>query len=845
MGRFLDPGIIQELEEQTKLKLDFFRPDSPDLSRKDSDAILDLKGPGRFLVRSAGDDTVNGFSLVRDIYNRPALVLKMEMPRDIYNQGVIALRHNLIYLLIVGIVFGLVILLLMERRIISRIASLSNQVTRIKKNKDVSEKISMDGFDELSKLSIDINEMLTGIEKAQKDLKESEKFSNNILSSITNGLFVLNKEFQVVLWNPAMEKISNVSKDKVIKIESKKLWDFFPHVKDVGTDKLLQRAMAGETILNQENPFYLPDGKSGFTSESFIPLKNFDGRIKGIIGVVRDITERKRAEEVLRKSEEFGFSLLNNSPNPIAVINLDTSLRFVNPALEKLTGFSSKEIIGTKPPYPWWQDELRAKMDKDFQASVQEGADKLEEFFQKKNGEQFWVEITFTPVTCDGEFKYYLTNWVDITERKRTEESLVKAKEAAQAANRAKSRFLATISHELRTPLNGIMGLLHLIETTPLDQEQKEYVEISLNSSQGLLTIINDILSISQVEAGRIKIVEREFNLSDIVHSVIEAFKHQVAQKGVMVYCDIEESIPDILVGDGGRIRQILFNLVGNSVKFTEQGEVRVEASLLPVGDHGDNVGLLFSVSDTGMGIPDDRLEHVFEAFTQVDNSDTRRFQGTGLGLGIVKEFVGLMYGTIALESEEGVGTTVYFTVKVKRPGPLPKERRTALERRRTYAPITPSPSLPAERQPESSSERRITRGRRKTDMSFVSFMVLLVEDDPVSRISAMRMLEKIGHTVTAVRNGKEALAALEKDRFDVVFMDVQMPVMDGVEATEKIRSAKFASFDPNIPIVALTAHAMEGDKEKFLKAGMDLYIAKPMDMDELAGVLARIIPRR
>jgi|GEM_PF-883971 len=654
-------------------------------------------------------------------------------------------------------------------------------------------------------------------------------------------------------------------------------------------------------------------------------------------GTHLDITERKRAEEVLRESEEFGLSLLNNSPNPIMVINPDTSIRFMNPALEKLTGFSPREVIGTKPPYPWWPDGLRDKITRDFQKAVQEGAHRLEELFQKKNKERFWVEITFTTITRDGGIKYYLGSWVDITERKQAERALVEAekkyrmlfenapmgivlstpdgryldvnpqhtrmfgytspkemmedvtdigrqlyvdpgkreeckriverdggvldfevlsrrkdgsifwtsrnvhatrddsgktrilqaivhditerkqaeetlkqaKEAAEAANRAKGEFLATMSHELRTPLNGVMGMLQLIRITPLDTEQKDYVETALESGKGLLSVINDILDLSRIEAGGFGLVEESFDLPEMLRTIIESFRHQAGERGIRLYCDMDENIPDALVCDGSRIRQILFNLVGNSLKFTEQGEVRAEASFLASGT-GGNPRLLFSVSDTGIGIPEDMLEYIFEPFTQADGSHTRKYQGAGLGLGIVKRLVSLMGGEISVESEEGVGTKIYFFVGVKLPEPLPEGPEALL------AP-------------------------RQGDVSTPSLKVLVAEDNPVSRMLAIKLLKALGHAATAVGDGEEALAALEKDRFDVVLMDVQMPVMDGVDATRAIRNSMSGNFDPEIPVIALTAHAMKGDRETFLEAGMNDYIAKPVSMEDLAEVLAGV----
>ena len=392
----------------------------------------------------------------------------------------------------------------------------------------------------------------------------------------------------------------------------------------------------------------------------------------------------------------------------------------------------------------------------------------------------------------------------DVTERHQVQQALIQAKEMAESANRAKSEFLANISHEVRTPLNGIMGMLQLAMQSTVPPELEDYLRTALESSRNLLRVLNDVLDFTKVDAGKMELLDREFDLDDLLSQAVNFFKALALDKKIRLVLSAQRNLGRF-VGDEGRLRQILFNLMGNALKFTDHGSVTLEA--WPVGEKDGITRILFTVRDDGIGIPEDKLAYVFESFTQVDGTYSRRYQGTGLGLPIVRRLVTLMGGNISVESMEGAGTTISFTL-----------------------PLREAPALLASAVKQAP--------RLVTDVRPLA--VLVVEDDTVNMTMARRMLEKMGHTVVCACNGIAALECLQAPGIDVVLMDIQMPEMDGIEATSLIRNdPRFIPY-AQVPIIALTAHAMAGDKEKFLSRGMDAYLSKPFDHTRLRELLHR-----
>lgn len=519
------------------------------------------------------------------------------------------------------------------------------------------------------------------------------------------------------------------------------------------------------------------------------------------------INENKAIEAHLRE-----LSLVaSESDNAIFICNHEGYIEWVNKAFTTISGYSPDEIIGTRAEV-LSPNNISTGLDPSSKRFEEMLAERKSVRYENENitkqGVRYWIITTLSPIFDDqGNLHKVIAMDVDVTKIKRSEIAMQKAKELAEASEKAKQLFLANMSHEIRTPMNAIIGFTELLQETNLDPEQKESLEAIKSSGENLLVLINDILDLAKIEANQIEFESIPFNIRDLAHGVCKMFTPKAASKNLNCELNIHEDIPEYLIGDPYRLNQIFINILSNAIKFTHVGSVTFSIDCEPIND--SEVLLKFFIQDTGIGIPPHKQHLVFSNFTQASEGITRKFGGTGLGLSIVKQLVSHQNGTIELQSVENEGSIFSVAIPYK---------------------------IASEDEAQSSKLRNTNHQNTLINRGVKGKLILIVEDNPVNQLLATRILTKLGYEIEVAENGKIAVEKTKNKLFDVILMDLQMPDLDGFQATTIIRTK--GNLNNQTPIIAMTAHVLPGEKERCIKSGMNNYISKPFATKELNALI-------
>ncbi|MFH1113107.1 MAG: response regulator [Pseudomonadota bacterium] len=786
----------------------------------------------------------------------------------------------------------------------------------------------------------------SGNTAAEAALRETEERYHVLVENSHEGILVA-REGRHRFVNPAAAGIWGYSEETLL---SRPITEFMhPDDRAMVLDRSLRRARGEELPNRYAHRIVTEDGETRWVEVNSAAI-SWEGK-PAVLVFATDVTERKRMEEAIKERDRQYHSLVENSFDGIMVTK-GTRIIFVNSQLCRMLGYAKEEMVGMDywPLFDMDSQDVVTQRALAGMHGESELSSNHEVKLRRRDGSVFDAEVISRAIETQGSPGVQV--WIkDITVRKQAEQALIEARNVAEQASRSKSEFLANMSHEIRTPMNGILGMTELALSTELTAEQREYLDAVKVSAGSLLGLIEDILDFSKIEAGKLDLMHTTFSLRDSLADTMTMLSSQAHKKGLELTYDIPFDVPDILVGDPGRLRQIFVNLVGNSIKFTQEGEVDITLELESETD--EHAVLHFTVRDTGIGVSQEKQQKIFEAFEQADGSTTRKYGGTGLGLAITRRLVNMMGGRVWVESEQDKGSLFHFTVSFGlQPASsevgLPEQainlegvsvlvvddnttNRRILEKTLLHWKMIPTvvaggaaalealqeahkqrtpfrlmltdcmmpemdgfelietinqdpgistPTIimltsAGERgdasrclslgvaayllkpvgqsvllltiakvlqSPSETEERKALVTRHSIRESTKRLRILLAEDNLVNRKLATKLLEKMGHCVSAAENGKKALEAMEQGGFDLVMMDVQMPVMDGFEAVKIIRNREQGT-GTHVPIVAMTAHAMKGDRERCLEAGMDGYVSKPIDLQELYDAIEKLFP--
>ena len=641
--------------------------------------------------------------------------------------------------------------------------------------------------------------------RAEEELARQQELLSVTLTSIGDAVISSDTRLRVTFLNPVASNLTGWTREEAAGCPVSAVFRIINEKTRSPAEDVVALALREKRIIQlvDDTALVAKDGREIPVEDSAAPILDAAGEVVGVVLVFHDVTAKRQAQKALWESEER-FRLLVEGVKDHAIFMLDPEGRVAtwNPGAQHLKGYTAQEIVGRNCSQFYTKEDVAAgKPRHDLAVAAERGQYAEEGWRVRKDGSRFWAAVTITALRdAAGALRGFAKITRDMSERKQVEEELRRAKESAEEASRSKGLFLANISHELRTPMNAILGMIDIALPRAADATVRDCLETAQASADLLLTLLNDLLDTSKIEEGKLSLESAPFSLRRTLDQTSRVLSARAEEKGLSFRCRIPEETPDALVGDRTRLQQVLINLAGNAIKFTERGEVEVAVS---ASTHGCEATLDFIVRDTGIGIPRSRMDRLFLPFSQADASTTRRFGGTGLGLSISQSLVAMMGGKIQVESEVGKGSTFSFTVRLPVGSAVPPESEASFT-------ISPAP---------------LSRLR-----------ILLVEDNPANQKLVNYVLGERGHSVEIASDGCQAIGMARAGSYDAILMDVQMPGIDGLDATKAIRAEE--SGRRRVPVIAMTAHAMKGDRERCLAAGMDGYLSKPIKRHEIISLV-------